>query len=77
MLLKVWMVLKAILPTKKIGAWIVGVLAALVALVMGVANSDLKAEFCSTTSVITLPTNVISPATPAVALPDTAPTVKK
>jgi len=51
MLLKVWTFLRAILPTKKIGAWIVGILAALVALVMGVKNSDLKDTFCASAPV--------------------------
>lgn len=52
---KIWGILKAILPTKKIGAWILGVLAALVALVMGVANTDLKEQFCATKDVVELP----------------------
>lgn len=39
--------LKAILPTKRIAAWILGVIAAIVALIMGVNSSDLKEQFCS------------------------------
>lgn len=59
--------LKAVLPTKKISAWIVGILAALVALVMGISNSDLKAQYCASDAV-NLPTlpAVVAPAAPAV-----------
>lgn len=49
--LKIWGILKAILPTKKIGAWIVGILAAVVALVMGVQNKELKDAFCASAPV--------------------------
>jgi len=59
--LKIWGILKALLPTKKIGAWIVGILAAIVALVMGVSNSDLKATFCASAPV-ELPKIEIAPA---------------
>lgn len=62
--------LKALLPTKRIAAWIVGVLAAIVAMVMGVNNSDLKAQFCASETV-TLP-KIEAPAPAAV-----APEVKK
>lgn len=47
----IWSFLKGILPTKKIGAWILGILGALVALVMGVQNSDLKKTFCESAPV--------------------------
>lgn len=47
MAMKIWSILKAILPTKRIGAWILGVLAALTALVMGVKNTELKEQFCA------------------------------
>lgn len=57
--------LKAVLPTKKIGAWIVGILAAVVALLMGVKNTDLKDQFCAN-PVVELPKlEVVQPA-PAV-----------
>ena len=38
---------KAILPTKRISAWILGLIAAVIAVVMGVSGSDLKAQFCA------------------------------
>lgn len=66
--LKIWGILKAILPTKKIGAWIVGVLAAVVALVMGVSNSELKDTFCAG-GVVNLPKIEAAPA-PAVVVPE-------
>ena len=44
-------ILKAILPTKKISAWILGVIGAGLALFMGVNNEDLKAQFCASESV--------------------------
>lgn len=69
----VWAFLKNILPTKKIAAWIVGVLAALVALVMGVNNTDLKTQFCSSETV-NLPKIEVSQPAPA---PAPAPDVKK
>jgi hypothetical protein len=53
--------LKAILPTKKIGAYILGVLGALLALFLGVSNPDIKAAYCAA-DVVNIP-----------ALPDTAP----
>lgn len=53
--------LKSILPTKKIGAYILGVLGALLALFLGVSNPDLKAAYCAADPV-SIP-----------ALPDTAP----
>ena len=62
--------LKAILPTKKIAAWVLGVIAAALALFMGVNNEDLKAQYCKD-AVVQLPTQVIEQ------LPATAPEVKK
>lgn len=50
----IWELLKSILPTKRIAAWILGVLAAILALVMGVNQMDLKAQFCAN-DVVTLP----------------------
>lgn len=47
--------LKAVLPTKRIAAWVVGLLAALVAVIMGVNNAELKAQYCSTAEVVSLP----------------------
>jgi len=47
-------VLKAILPTKKISAWILGLIAAALALFMGVNNADLKEQFCEN-AVVELP----------------------
>lgn len=44
--LKVWGIVKTFLPTKRISAWILGVIAAGVALVMGVSGGDLKEQFC-------------------------------
>ncbi len=55
--------LKAILPTKKIAAWIVGVIAAAIAVLMGVNNAELKAAYCAGEPV-SLPT-IAAPATPA------------
>lgn len=63
-LLKIWGVLKAILPTKRIGAWILGILGALVALIMGVSNTDLKAAFCESKEVVELPKIEIQPPAP-------------
>jgi hypothetical protein len=54
-----------ILPTKKIGAWILGIVGALIALVLGVANSDLKEQFCSTKEVVELPKIEIKEPAPA------------
>jgi len=62
--LKIWGILKTILPTKRIGAWIVGVLAAVVALVMGISNTDLKDAFCAAPAV-ELPKIEVAPALPA------------
>lgn len=47
--------LKALLPTKRIAAWIVGLLSAVVALAVGVSNTELKTQYCSTTEVVQLP----------------------
>jgi hypothetical protein len=66
--LKIWGILKAILPTKRIGAWIVGVLAAVVALLMGVKNTELKDAFCAAPAV-ELPKIEVAPAVPAVEAP--------
>lgn len=55
--------LKSILPTKKIGAYILGVLGALLALFLGVNNSEMKDVFCKA-EVVSIP-----------ALPNTAPVV--
>jgi hypothetical protein len=60
--------LKSILPTKKIGAWIVGILGALVALVLGVSNSDLKKQYCASEAVELPKLEVVAPA-PAVEAP--------
>lgn len=46
--------LKALLPTKKIAAWILGIVGAILAILMGVNNADLKAQFCAN-EVVTLP----------------------
>lgn len=48
---RIWAILRAILPTKKIGAWIVGVFAAFVALVMGVSSEGIKEHFCASPAV--------------------------
>lgn len=50
--------LKTLLPTKKIGAWIVGVFAAIMALVFGVKSSEIKESFCAAAPV-ELPANII------------------
>jgi hypothetical protein len=39
--------LKALLPTKRIAAWILGVIGAALALFMGVNNAELKTQFCA------------------------------
>jgi hypothetical protein len=62
--------LKGILPTKKIAAWIVGILAAVVALFMGVNATDLKATYCATPGTVELPK---LPSQPAAAAPAVAP----
>ena len=65
--------LKAILPTKKIAAWILGVLGAALAIFMGVTNSDLKAQYCAS-EVVNLPKlEVVAPMPEAAP----APAVKK
>lgn len=43
--------LKAILPTKRIAAWILGVLGAALAFFMGVNNSELKTQYCASETV--------------------------
>jgi len=43
--------LKAILPSKKIGAYLLGLIGAALALFLGVSNSDLKAQFCANEAV--------------------------
>lgn len=53
--------LKAVLPTKRIAAWILGLLCAVLALFMGVNNSELKAQFCSTAEVVTIPAVPVAP----------------
>lgn len=69
--------LKAILPTKRIAAWILGVLAAVLALLMGVNSSDLKTQFCANAPV-DLPKIEVKPAAAApVVAPVPAPAVKK
>ena len=45
--LKVWGIVKNFLPTKKISGWILGIIAAGLALVMGVSGDDLKERFCA------------------------------
>jgi len=60
--------LKSILPTKKIGAWILGVLGAALALFMGIKNSDLKETFCASAAVELPKIEVVAPA-PAVEAP--------
>lgn len=44
---KILLILKAILPKNKIGAWILGVIAAGLALALSVSPSDLKESFCA------------------------------
>ncbi len=56
--------LKSILPTKKISAWILGLLGAALAFFMGVSNSDLKTEFCKS-ELVNLPAPVVAAPTPA------------
>lgn len=45
--LKIWSILKTILPTSRIGAWVLGLLAAVLAAVLGVSGGDLKEKFCA------------------------------
>lgn len=49
--LKVLSLLKAILPKNKIGAWLLGLIAALLAIGLGVSNTDLKDAFCAAPAV--------------------------
>lgn len=63
--------IKSILPTKKIAAWILGIIGAGVALFMGVNNSDLKAQFCAS-EIVDLPKVEV----PAIGLPEKAPESK-
>jgi hypothetical protein len=60
MTLKILMFLKALLPTKKIGAWLLALLGAALALFLGVSNSDLKKQYCASEEVnlpaVTAPT---------------------
>ncbi len=46
MLLRILALLKLIIPKNKVGAWILGIIAAGLAIFMGVQNGDLKDEFC-------------------------------
>lgn len=39
--------LKALLPKKRIGSWILGILGAGLAVFMGVNNAELKEQYCS------------------------------
>lgn len=56
---------KKILPMNKIGAFILGVIGAGLALVVGVSNSDLKKSYCEA-DVVALPkAEVVAPAAPA------------
>jgi hypothetical protein len=48
-------ILKTILPTKRIAAWLLAVLCAGVALLVGVSSADIKASFCASDTVINLP----------------------
>jgi hypothetical protein len=56
--------LKSILPTKKIAAYLVGLASAIIALAMGLNSVELKAQFCATQDMVQLPKMVIAP-TPA------------
>lgn len=62
----IWKFVKALLPTKKIAAWILGLIAAALAVFMGVNNADLKAQFCANEP-LALPkmAPVVAPAPPA------------
>ena len=68
--LKIWELVKMILPTKKIGAWILGIIAAVVALVMGVKNTDLKDQFCANAPVDLPKIELKQDAAPAVVAPE-------
>lgn len=63
--------LKALLPTKKIAAWILGILGAALAFFMGVNNADLKSQFCAN-EVVQLP-KVEAPAPAPVPAPVVTP----
>lgn len=52
--LVVWNLIKKFLPTKKISAWILGVIAAILAGFVGLSNQELKDAFC-TAPVVQLP----------------------
>lgn len=74
--------LKAILPTKKIGAWILGLLGAVVALALGISNGDLKATFCATDAasmpaIKLVPEVPVAPAPVAVPVQIVSPAPKK
>ena len=71
MSLKLLALLKALLPTKKIGAWILAILGAALALALGVSNSDLKAQYCASEAVELPKIEAVAP------MPDAAPEVKK
>jgi hypothetical protein len=65
-LVTIWSFVKQLIPSKKIGAWILGVIAAVVALVMGINTTDLKAQFCAN-EVVTLPKiEIAAPVAPIV-----------
>lgn len=53
----VWSFLKSILPTKKIMAWILGVITAAIALFAGLNSQDLKDQFCATQEIPKLENN--------------------
>lgn len=66
--------LKKLLPKTKIGAWILGLIAAAMALALGVSQGDLKEKFCASEPVVlpSMPaTNVATPVVgPGGALPE-------
>lgn len=61
---KLLLILKAILPKNKIGAWLLGVIAAGMALALSVSPGDLKKSFCEA-EVVEVP-KVELPSAPAV-----------
>lgn len=63
--------LKALLPTKKIATWILGIISAAIALFLGLNNADLKAQFCAS-EVVTLPALPVV-AAPVISVPATVP----
>jgi len=65
--------LKSILPTKKIAAYLVGLVSAIIALMMGLNAVDLKAQFCSTQEMVQLPKMVIAPTPAPMSTPAPAP----